>query len=92
MALTKSVELDSGVVVDNAYIRIQGLNGNKDIVSIHVEVFATQELCEQGKIPVSYMSFTFKPSDEENALRWDKQAYEYLKTLSEFEGATDVLE
>jgi hypothetical protein len=90
MALMKTTILESGLVIPEAYYRVQGINGNKDIVTISIEVFVSKSLCEEQKLPVSYMSFNFIPSQEENALRWDKQAYEYLKTLEEFAGSVDV--
>lgn len=92
MALSKRIELGSGIILENGYIRVQGINGNKNILAINLEIFASKELCEDGKEPISHMVFTFVPSESENALRWDKQAYEYLKTLPEFDGAIDVLE
>lgn len=47
-----------------------------------------QELNE----PVYDYRFMFTPSTDDNSVRWDKQAYEYLKTLPEFKNAVDVLE
>lgn len=90
MAIVKTVTLESGLVVEQAYIRVQGINGNKNLAAICLEVFASQVLCEQGKPPVSFFNYTFEPLDGENTLRWDKQAYEYVKTLPEFENAVDA--
>lgn len=92
MALTKVTELESGIIVEEAYIRVQGINGNKNILAVSLEVFASKQLCDEGKQPISYMSFTFVPDTSENSLRWDKQAYDHLKTLPEFAGSIDVLE
>ncbi|OMD32088.1 hypothetical protein [Paenibacillus odorifer] len=92
MALSMRSELESGIVLEESYVRIQSLSGNKNVISISVEVFGSQSLCEEGKQPISFKGYFFTPSNEETAPRWDKQAYEYLKTLPEFENATDILE
>ncbi|MEK4882564.1 hypothetical protein [Paenibacillus sp. FSL R5-0908] len=77
-------------MIEQAYIRVQGINGNKNMVSVSLEVFVNKELCLDGKPPISYFNYIFEPIEDENSPRWDKQAYEYLKTLSEFEGAINV--
>ncbi|WP_340011790.1 hypothetical protein MHI32_01645 [Paenibacillus sp. FSL H7-0690] len=92
MALSMRSELESGIILEESYVRIQNLSGNKNIISIDVGVFGSQTLCEEGKPPISFMNYFFTPNSEDSALRWDKQAYEYLKNLPEFENATDVLE
>ncbi|KWX71622.1 hypothetical protein AMQ84_27255 [Paenibacillus riograndensis] len=90
MALKKTIELPSGLTLQNAYIRVQGVNGNKNIADICLELFVSQQACEEEKVPVTHMYFRFTPDQEEDATRWDKQAYEHLKTLPEFENAVDV--
>lgn len=90
MAIMKSLALDSGLVIDQAYIKVQGINGNKNIACISLEVFISKEKRDEGKTPIAYFNYTFVPMVEDNSPRWDKQAYEYLKTLGEFAGAIDV--
>lgn len=90
MALIQKITLESGMTIDQAYIRVQGVNGNKDLASISLEIYVSQPLCEEGKVPAGYRSYNFTPNDSEDALRWDKQAYEHLKTLPEFSEAIDA--
>lgn len=90
MALIKKLILDSGLTIEQAYIRVQGINGFKGILTASLEIFLTKEICEEGNSPIHFMSYNFVPDEDENSLRWDRQAYEYLKTLPEFEGAIDV--
>lgn len=92
MAIVNRVVLDSGIVAEHAYIRIQELSGNKNFVGIRLEVFGDQELCNSGKSPIAYYNYSFEPAKDEESLRWDRQAYEYLKTLPEYADAVDVLE
>ena len=86
MALKKHMTLKSNfgddVSFNDAYIKIENVTGNKlqirADVSIHKKV--------DGQI-IERTYYTFVPSmDGENFI---KQAYEYLKTLPEFAGATD---
>lgn len=90
MAIINQITLESGLSIGQAYIRVQGINGNKNIASINLEVFVSQEKRDEGKSPITYFNYTFVPMTEDNAPRWDKQAYEYLKTLPEFADAIDA--
>ena len=90
MAIIRQITLDSGLFVDQSYIRVQGINGNKNLAVISLEAFVSQQTCEDGKTPVAYSSYTFEPNTADDSPRWDKQAYEYIKTLPEFEGAIDA--
>lgn len=90
MAIVHTINLDSGLVVNQAYIRVQGINGNKNLAAITLEAFVSHQKCEEGKTPIAYYNYTFEPNMDEDALRWDKQAYEYIKTLPEFIGAIDA--
>lgn len=84
MALSKTIETKFGVVVENTYIRVETIT-----LKSKSEMIAT----------VRYYADKDKDSFEsqEHSMRYDleqsnpiKQAYEYLKTLPEFAGATDV--
>ena len=84
MALSKTIETKFGVVVENTYIRVETIT-----LKSKSEMIATAR----------YYADKDKDSFEsqEHSMRYDleqsnpiKQAYEYLKTLPEFAGATDV--
>jgi len=90
MALINKLELESGLIIEQSYIRVQGVNGFKGILAVNLEVFLTKEACEVGNEPIHFIKHTFVPDEAEDSLRWDKQAYEYLKTLPDFYGAIDA--
>lgn len=89
MALSQTIEFKpSGFVddieVSSAYHRINTLSGNKQGINFKLDVFQTKE----AKEPLYTKGYSFVPSmDDKNFIA---QAYEHLKTLPEFSGATDV--
>ena len=64
-----------------AYIKITDINGNKE--KLHVIVNFSNKDVEFTK------SYYAPVSTEDNAPNFIKQAYEYLKTLPEFENSED---
>jgi hypothetical protein len=84
MALAKNIEASAfgKQVFISAYIKVNSVAGNKEIITCSVITFA-----ENKKNVVVEKTYYFKPHmDKGNFIA---QAYEYLKTLPEFEGATD---
>ena len=96
MALRKYIEVEGKSVIQSsigniengiqrvsfsAYIKVVGLNGDKNQVIANV-YFAgeTQQLYKQYEVPMSV---------ETGSANFIAQVYEYLKTLPEFAGATD---
>jgi hypothetical protein len=85
MALTKTFYktqpgFTGELIASNAYWKVINVSGNKDAVSARVAAFVADS-------PVHEMSIGFSP-DQDN-FNFIRQAYEYLKTLPEFAGATD---
>lgn len=86
MALKKQVTLKSNfgddVFFNNAYVKVNGLHGDKNSLRIDVNVHRTE-----GGAILDQHQFYFSPTlDGKNFIA---QAYEHLKTLPEFDGATD---
>jgi hypothetical protein len=86
MALTKQIVLKSNfgddVVFNNAYITVQTVFCTKSDMSMNVLIYKEQNgLVIDAKQYFSSLDLT--------GLNPIKQAYGYLKTLPEFEGATD---
>ncbi len=86
MALSKNVNffVNGGieVKVENAYLQISKISGSKDKIEFFVE-------CKQSKDTTTFKTerYEFQPSlDGRNFIA---QAYEHLKTMPEFAGATD---
>lgn len=74
-----SVESSPDVVVANCYVKVQSVNGNKDVATAQVS-FAADKF-------VGFKQYSFAVNlDGANFI---KQAYEHLKTLDEFAGAVD---
>lgn len=92
MALTLNIELSSGIILDHAYCRIGSLSGDKNLLNITVNTYMDHDAVLSGKGTVQQSGYDFVPSVEDNAPNFIKQGYEYLKTLPEFAGATDILE
>lgn len=73
---------------NQAYIQITHLSGAKDSINLDVTVFDNS-----GKQnTVDRLNYFFVPDVTDAAKNFYKQGYEYLKSLSEFSGAVDVLE
>jgi hypothetical protein len=89
MALMMRLEHESGLVIENAYWKITNVSGDKNYLFVNCEAFLNKEAADAGKMPLSHISQAFKPSVEEGSENFIKQAYLYLKTLPEFEGAID---
>jgi len=80
---TEFGKINKGVenITLNAYIKVTSVSGNKSMLSAKVAFNDGENSVEkQYQIPVSVDS---------NAKNFIAQAYEHLKTLPEFAGATD---
>lgn len=73
------------VTINNAYHRIEKVEGNKDNVHFVLNTY-TRDLEHLVESDV----YQFVPDGADNALRWDKQGYEYLKKLDKYSDGTDV--
>jgi hypothetical protein len=83
MALEKSVQSNFGFNVEKAYIRVENLTlESKDKARCIVKFYADKEMH-----PFDVQSFLFDYLI--NGSNPIAQAYEHLKTLPEFSGATD---
>ena len=86
MALTQKITCTDSFgderVFPNAYIKIDQISGNKSLLQVVIGIYK-----EQGRNKIDSISTGFSPSlGGENFIA---QAYDYLKTLPEFSGATD---
>lgn len=96
MALRKIIEVEGKSIIQtsvgiiengiqkisfSAYIKVVGIEGNKSNINALVSFKGdAQQSTKQYQIPVSV---------DNNAANFIAQAYEHLKTLPEFAGATD---
>jgi hypothetical protein len=89
MALSKQIELDNGLVIPNAYFRIDNIGGDKNHIFLDVGVYVSEEMCHSGKSRVHQISQAFVPSTGDGAQDFIRQGYFYLKTLAEFADSVD---
>lgn len=92
MALLIDVFMDNGISVEKAYAQIENLSGKKNKIVIYLNYYVNADAAANGTPSFKQSVHEFIPSTNELSLRWDKQAYEFLKTVPEFEDAIDVLE
>lgn len=90
MALKKTIELDNGLTIPDAYFSVDTIRGTKSKAEIGLNVHISEEAKGDGKAIVLQQSFSFTPSIEDGSPNIIKQAYLHLKTLPEFEGAVDA--
>lgn len=82
MALKKTAETNFGFNIPNAYHRVENIKLRKTSIDFQVLVYVDSE-----KNAFEYKNYSCGYDLEgDNPI---KQAYEHLKTLPEFEGATD---
>lgn len=80
----------SGITVNEAYARIEDFNGTKDVMDIQVVFYASHQTCLDGEFSFKREQYSFSPDVSDNSSNYHKQGYEYVKSLSEFEGAIDA--
>ena len=83
MALSKDLTLSAfnqDVIIENAYIKIDSIFGDKRIINLNVGIY---QLPEKNELTRKGFSFT-QDLDGKNVIA---QGYEYLKTLPEFSDA-----
>ncbi len=81
----KTLIRESKTLISNGYVKVGLLNGNKNGIEVIMEYRIRKEDMES----IHNKSFLFTPSPAEDSPRWDKQVYEYLKTLPEFKNVVD---
>lgn len=78
------VILKTGKLVENSYIRVCNISGNKYLINFIVE-FKENIINDL----IYLKEYEFVPSVLENASDFIAQAYDYLKTLEEYKNAVD---
>lgn len=92
MALQLSKNLKNGLYVENLYIKIISISGNKNKLIIMVGIYLSKESSKNLKEPIEVEEHNFTPYVGNGSDDFIKQGYEYLKTLSEYANAIDVLD
>lgn len=92
MGLIKDVRTASGILVRNAYFRIDTININKESCNLSLLSYISREAFVEGKAYITSENYTFKAVISDEAPNLFKQAYNHLKLNEGFEDAEDVLE
>ena len=81
MALQKTIKYKD-IEIKNAYIKVAGFSGDKSTLQATVSIQAAtdKQVVDLRQVSVPYVL------DGENPI---KQAYEYIKTLPDYENASD---
>lgn len=84
MALMKSLQISkpgfTGVLVADAYWKIEQIGGNKTQITVEVGAYVDGTIAQQS---------TYQFAPDMAGGNFIAQAYEYLKRLPEFSGAED---
>lgn len=92
MALKANITLNIGIPINNTYTRIDTVSGYKGGIDMSVNVYISREAFLNSQGYLEQRRYSFIPSVEVGSENFIKQGYEYLKTLPEFENATNIPE
>lgn len=73
------------VTLENAYVMVNGIEGDKDQLNFSVIIFKD----ENKNCIIESKNYNFSPEINGNSLNFIMQAYMYLKTLPEYADAID---
>lgn len=88
MAVSKTITYKN-ITIENAYIKAEGFTGYKNGLTFYMRAYKDKDSSNSTDNILTSDEITFVPDDSENALRWDKQAYEYVKSLDEYSDVVD---
>lgn len=87
MALICDVELESGLTIQNAYLRISRFEGTEKNVNFNLRVYVDKASYEDEKLPVTQINYSMEFDKDRNLFR---QMYEHLTSLSEYTNAVEA--
>lgn len=91
MALILKKELESGLILEEAYCKVEEINANKEKMNFYLSIYLNKEARNNNKIP---LESKFYSCDHDVYMNRNtiKQAYMYLKSLEDYNNAIDDLE
>lgn len=87
LALICDMELESGLMIPDAYLRITSFSGSENHVNFNLSVFINENSFDDEKPAVTQIAYSMDFDKDRNLFR---QMYEYLKTLPEYEDAVEA--
>ncbi|MBN8434730.1 hypothetical protein JF536_11545 [Priestia flexa] len=91
MAIVKSIMVDvfgKELIFERAYYEISQINGSKEYINFTVNIYDNDN--KRNLVKQQYYMFT--PLITFNSFNIFRQAYEYMMSLPEFEGAIPLIE
>ena len=88
MAIQLTYQTPFGLAMPNGYVRIKTIEGDKNLITLNVEIFANKEFRDALGPSVSMGEFSFVPELEGD--NFIKQGYEYLMTIEPFNSGTKI--
>ena len=82
MAIEVKVDLNNGIVVDGAYVRVENISLTKDNMSFNIRKYVSPD---KPFFNEDYITSLY----DINGANPFVQAYEYIKTLEEFSTSVD---
>lgn len=94
VGLEMTVLSDSGIVVENAYHRLDYIEGKQEVISFNVKTYPSySDFLKNKKLtPLTSKYYFFKPNLNQDSDNLFKQSYDHLKSLGEYNTATDVID
>ena len=91
MALILKKEMETGLIVEEAYCKVEEINANKERMNFYLNIYLNKEARDNNKTPLETKFYSCEHSvlTAENSI---KQAYNHLKTLEEFKDSIDDLD
>lgn len=88
MALQKTIMINNGLCLENAYIKITEFSGNKHNITLSIEVYINKNHANSGIGVLQKDTISFIP-DLQSQNNFIVQAYEYLKIIPAYNDAVD---
>lgn len=94
MAIRMKITLASGIEIDDAYLKITNISGNKNNICIVLTAYKDASSMQNGLPQIEGYSLVkeFVPTLGSSVSDFISQGYNHLKTLPDFSGALDILE
>lgn len=92
MALIVKKELENGIILENSYHKIQEVIATKDVLEFRVAIYKDKEAREQEKKIIEFKIYNCIHNTTVSSKNSIEQAYQYLKTLIEYENSIDDFE
>lgn len=86
MALICDVALESGLAINDAYLRINNFSGTESHLNFVLSIYVNKESYDD-KPAISSISYNMAFDKDRNVFR---QMYEYLRTLPEYVDAVEA--